>query len=192
MNHFYTSDLHIGHRLVAGLRGFDSTEEHDATLAAYWDLTVKPEDTVFVLGDTGMTKFEQVVLPWFSERPGSIHLIAGNHDPIHPARSDAYKLQSKWLSVFSSVQPYATRKTNGVKFLMSHFPYLSWGEGPLRGGEEAARWVEWRLPESDVPLLHGHTHGPEKAHGQMLHVGWDAWGRFVREDEVVAWVQSLN
>lgn len=27
---FWTvSDLHLGHRLVAGMRGFDTTEEHD-------------------------------------------------------------------------------------------------------------------------------------------------------------------
>lgn len=48
---YYTSDIHHGHRLVADLRGFDDVEDHDAALAANWDKTVRPDDTVWVLGD---------------------------------------------------------------------------------------------------------------------------------------------
>ena len=202
MSVFYTSDLHIGHAKVAGIRGYSKvtdydnyveepdTEAHDRDLSRVWDSMVKPDDIVYVLGDTGMSNFDKVVLPWFAERPGTKHLIAGNHDPVHPARSDALKLQPKWLKVFATISPYATRKAAGHKFLLSHFPYESWGDGPERGGAEASRWNEWRLPESDVPLLHGHTHGTECDHDQMLHVGWDAWGRPVHESEVLMWLDG--
>lgn len=367
MSVFYTSDLHIGHAKVAGIRGFKKiveyresggqdpmwedvevvdTEAHDRDLARVWDSMVKPDDIVYVLGDTGMSNFDKVVLPWFAERPGTKHLIAGNHDPVHPARSDALKLQPKWLKVFATISPYATRKAAGHKFLLSHFPYGAkvsrypgdhlgeiWKEtaypgylvsssGKVRGrfgrvlrpyytgagylavrisrgptvsvhrlvceafhgpkpapdmqvahnngkstdnrasnlrwatplenaqdkklhgtqfagssalsseqirellvSEESTsrlaekfnvstntilrhrpssamfvggdalatddtRWNEWRLPESDVPLLHGHTHGEEMDHDQMLHVGWDAWGRPVHESEVLFWLNG--
>ncbi len=50
---WYTSDLHIGHRLIAGgLRGgFDDSDDHDAELARRWDNDVSAGDTVWVLGD---------------------------------------------------------------------------------------------------------------------------------------------
>lgn len=203
MTIWYTSDLHIGHRLVAAHRGYKGHEDpfesqdvpvdiigHDADLASYWDNTVALDDTVFVLGDTGMGRFEQHVLPWFDARPGTKHLIAGNHDPVHPSRSDALKLQKRWLQTFNTINPYLTRKLNGHKVILSHFPYESWGEGPGRDGE--SRWNEWRIDESlGKPLLHGHTHGPETAHGRQLHVGWDARERFVSQEEVLEWLDTL-
>lgn len=208
MTIFYTSDLHIGHRLVAGHRGFtqetghfsdidgapeyeSDTDAHDEAIAAYWDATVQEDDIVFVLGDTGLGRFEQVVLPWFDARPGRKHLIAGNHDPVHPARSDAVKLQKRWLQTFETINPYATRKIAGEKVILSHFPYASYGDGTTHGEPGEGRWAEWRVDERlGKFLLHGHTHGPEKAHDRQLHVGWDAWGRFVSHDEIVTWVES--
>lgn len=47
----YTADLHLGHRLVTELRGFDSTDDHDNELARRWDTTVGEGDVVWVLGD---------------------------------------------------------------------------------------------------------------------------------------------
>jgi calcineurin-like phosphoesterase family protein len=214
---FYTSDLHIDHKLVAGHRGhrrvreeflstnFSSsipenspvlepdTAAHDAALAAYWDATVKKDDIVFVLGDTGLGKFEKVVLPWFDARPGIKHLIAGNHDPVHPARSDAVKLQRRWLQTFDTINPYTTRKIAGQRVLLSHFPYKSYGDGTTHGEPGEGRWAEWRVDESLGKLLvHGHTHGPERAHGNQFHVGWDAWGRFVTHEELEDWVRSTS
>jgi calcineurin-like phosphoesterase family protein len=204
MTIYYTSDLHIGHRLLASERGFmkeggdylgaplellPDTDAHDASLAQYWDDTVKTDDTVYVLGDTGLGRFEQVVLPWFDARPGTKHLIAGNHDPVHPCRSDAVKLQRRWLQTFDTINPYVTRKLAGQKVMLSHFPYQSYGDGDQHG-EPEGRWNEWRIDESlGKLLLHGHTHGTERAHGNQFHVGWDAWGRFVSQEEIIDWVQ---
>jgi calcineurin-like phosphoesterase family protein len=207
MTVFYTSDLHIGHKLVAGERGFWQEREvfkgspleqpipdpaaHDAALAEYWDKTVSGEDTVYVLGDVGLGRFESRVLPWFDARPGIKHLVAGNHDPVHPCRSDAVKLQWRWLKTFATINPYATRKIAGQKVMLSHFPFASYGDGTTHGEPGEGRWTEWRVPEELGKLLvHGHTHGTEKAHGNQFHVGWDAWGRFVTQDELEAWVRS--
>ena len=195
MTIFITSDPHVGHEKVAEIRGFASANEWDDYLADYWDSTVTKYDLVFVLGDTGMSRFETHVLPFFDQRPGRKFLVTGNHDPVHPARSDAWKLQPRWLQTFEVVTPYLTRKWGGIRFLMSHFPSISWGDGPERGGEESSRWNEWRLPNSAWAggfLLSGHTHGTEKGHGREYHVGLDAHGlEFITSETVVEYAQSF-
>ncbi len=215
MTIFYTSDIHIGHRLVAGTRGYwdednvvevfgddrllgqfacePDTDAHDEDLARVWDEQVGPKDTVFLLGDTGLGKFETVVLPWLDARPGIKHLIAGNHDPVHPARSDAIRLSARWLQTFATIQPYATRKLLGQKVLLQHFPYASWGDGDTHGEPGEGRWSEWRLPDTGKLLIHGHTHGKEQAHhGNMFHVGWDAWGQLVPQDTILDWIREVK
>ncbi|WP_232839972.1 MULTISPECIES: metallophosphoesterase [Nocardia] len=169
-----TSDLHVGHRMVAGLRGFgDDIDAHDATLAANWDRLVRPVDQVWLLGDlTGRRGDEARGLAWIAARPGVKHLIAGNHDAVHPLHSQAYKMLPEYLKVFATVQQSATRKIGGHRVLLSHFPYG--GEG----GDHTAtiRYPEWRFLDTGRWLLHGHTHSPHRQRGRQLHVGVDAHG----------------
>lgn len=203
---FYTSDPHIGHGLVARERGFvfadrdpvfDSrtetyryepdTESHDAFLADMWDSSVRPEDTVFVLGDISISGKESA-LQWFDARPGTLHLIAGNHDPVHPAHRDSFKVQPRWLQTFASVQPFLRRKLEGHYFLLSHFPYA--GTGAEGHGVED-RYLQYRLIDEGMALLHGHTHGEEQVHFSdagtpQLHVGLDAWGYNLVSTDTVA------
>lgn len=209
MTIYYTSDLHIGHRLVAGLRGFydeDSPieqifgddrvvqalfeadpDEHDAWLADIWDTTLHPDDHIYILGDISING-GQHALDWISARKGHFHLIAGNHDPVHPMDRRATRLLPKWLEYFDTIQPFLRRKLDGQNFLLSHFPYMSWGDGPERG---EARYEQYRLPDLGLPLLHGHTHGKEREHDNMLHVGVDAWdGQLVPQSHVMDWLAT--
>lgn len=191
---FYTSDLHIGHKMVAGIRGYrDSigdpdTSAHDEAMAEVWDSQVKYGDIVYVLGDISISG-NQYVMDWFSRRReyGPIHLISGNHDPVHPMHRTATKYLQRWSAVFDSIQPFLRRRLNGVEFLLSHFPYASWGDGDREG----SRFDQYRLPDLGMPLLHGHTHGLEQGHGHSLHVGIDAWHRLVPQDIVIDWLNSL-
>jgi len=166
---WFTSDLHLGHRLIAGLRGFNGdTEAHDAALADAWDSTVGTTDQVWVLGDLTLSN-PNAALEWVSRRPGQKHLIVGNHDKAHPMFRDSHKWQPIYLRAFSSVQMAARRKVAGQSVLLSHFPYAA------DRGE--TRYPEWRLPDAGTPLLHGHTHWSERyTSGHELHVGVDAWG----------------
>lgn len=175
---WFTSDLHFGHRLVAGHRGFESIEEHDAAIVANWLKDVGPKDQVWVLGDLAVSS-PKVALATIAGLPGEKHLIAGNHDGCHPMHRDAHRRVGAYLEVFASVQSAARKRIAGVEVLLSHFPY------ERDRGE--ARYTQWRLPNQGSWLLHGHTHGTERVTQRRgidymcvpplneIHVGLDAW-----------------
>lgn len=189
---WFTSDLHIGHKKVAQLRAteamvalenvFDpacAVEWHDRWLASCWDYVVGKDDQVWVLGDLSLrgARSEARALEWISKRPGHKHLIAGNHDGIHPMHRDSHKRFPAYMAVFDSVQMAARRrvtvsgeKGGHVDVLLSHFPYA----GDHLGVD---RYPEWRLKDAGNYLLHGHTHSSDVGswHPKQIHVGVDAW-----------------
>jgi calcineurin-like phosphoesterase family protein len=167
---------------VANLRGFTTKEEHDAEIIKRWNHVVKPEDTVWHLGDVGMGKLERFIQQ-LSELNGTIHLITGNHDEVFPGTRDSWKRQILWMGSFTSVQAYARRKVGSYTFLLSHFPYTR------DHGEE--RYTQYRFRDEGMWLVHGHLHQkvkvgrmfhqpatfgrPGKLVNRQLHVGLDAW-----------------
>ncbi len=171
---FYTADLHLSHRMVSELRGFSEPTEHDEALAANWDASVRPDDAVWLLGDisVGGKKNELHALDWIAARPGVKHLITGNHDAPFPMRSEGFKWQRIYLDkAFMSVQSAATRKIGGQRVLLSHFPYSGDPDGDHTLEN---RFEEWRLPDTGMWLLHGHTHSEQQVRGRQVHVGLDA------------------
>jgi calcineurin-like phosphoesterase family protein len=163
---WFTSDLHFGHRFVAGLRGFEDPDEHDAHLVEQWTRRVGKHDQVWVLGDLAVSSPTRA-LDLVQTLPGVKHLIAGNHDGCHPMHRDSHRQQAKYLSAFASVQAFARRRIDGTEVMLSHFPYVK------DRGE--ARYMQYRLRDEGAWLLHGHTHGPERQEGREIHVGVDAW-----------------
>jgi calcineurin-like phosphoesterase family protein len=194
---FYWSDLHLGHRKVAAIRGFGEGEEavrrHDLFIFDAWCRTVTDRDLVYVLGDIAVSGFHTHALPILAGLPGRKRLIAGNHDPVHPQHRRTFARElPRWLEVFETVSPFERRRLNGHTVLLSHYPYEEWGEGPERGGREAARDLQYRLPDLGTPLLHGHTHGRERGHGHEFHVGVDAWRDGpVAQELVIEWLDLV-
>jgi len=182
-NTWFTSDTHFGHEMVARLRGFESSEEHDAAIVANWNRAVKPDDIVWHLGDVGMGQASKF-FPVLALLNGTKHLITGNHDAVWPGHRDSHKHQAKWLAYFDSVQAFAKRRVNDETVLLSHFPY--YGDHTVE-----ARHTQFRLRDEGAWLLHGHTHSKEKLgpfmgpvvlfggepspRGRQVHVGLDAW-----------------
>ena len=70
---FVIADLHLGHKLIAGLRGFPSPIEHDTAIVHAWNSTVTKRDVVYVLGDV----FSLELVPTLN---GTKKLALGNHD----------------------------------------------------------------------------------------------------------------
>ena len=169
---YLTADLHLGHKLVSEIRGFDSTEEHDAYLADMWDRTVKPKDVVKVLGDLciGRGRPHTYALNWLDQRPGIIDFVFGNHDQGHPMHSEAHKVQADYFPRCRSAQQSGILKVDGQKVLLSHFPYAS-------DHYDVIRYPEWRLRDEGLWLIHGHTHSEVAYPGngsREIHVGLDA------------------
>lgn len=195
MSVYFTSDLHLGHKLVSRLRwdalakaeGIDPAVSdyvgdnhiitwHTTTWAKNWDAVVNNDDLVYVLGDIsgGGSGKQADALALVQARPGRKILIAGNHDGCHPMHSDAAKWQRDYWKTFEAVfseLSYRITLSSGlkVKVMLHHFPYT--------GDREATvpRYMEWRKRDEGWWLLHGHTHMPDKGKDREIHVGLDAW-----------------
>jgi calcineurin-like phosphoesterase family protein len=177
---YYTSDLHLGHRLVAGHRGFgEDTEAHDAEIADHWLTTIREDDIVYVLGDLAVSNPTRA-LDILADLPGRKRLVTGNHDPVAPQHREAHKWVEAYAAVFEWVTPFARRRFAGHDVLLSHFPYWS-------DHSEVPRHTQWRLRDEGGLLLHGHTHSTViRTSEREVHIGWDAWRRLVPEHEVAA------
>lgn len=172
-NIHFVSDPHLYHPLVTGLRGFGTDlEAHNAAIIKRWNAVVRPEDTVWVLGDLTCTRKDDVVdkaLGIMERLPGTKHFIWGNHDHGHPMHKQAWKEQGRYLKVFASAQAFAKVRVAGEDVLLSHFPYKF-------DHTNDARYTQWRLPDEGKFLVHGHTHSSEQiTSARELHVGLDAW-----------------
>lgn len=171
---WFTSDLHLGHRFLAELRGFSSPDEHDEVILGHLTAAVRPGDTLWILGDlsSGRSEAEERALRLVHEHlPGiTKHLVPGNHDSCHPLFRNAYKRQRRFLEVFDSVQAFQKMRWDGEDVYLSHFP---------RPGQDhvgmPSRYDDLRLT---VPyLIHGHLHStfPITGRGQV-DVGVEGWG----------------
>ena len=175
---WFTSDLHISHEKVAAIRGFRFPSEHDETIRKNWLNQVEKDDQVWVLGDLAVHGYH-AALEFLTDLPGRKHLILGNHDAAHPMHRNAHRFQSRYFSVFDSVQTFARRRINGGEVLLSHFPYDT-------DHTEVVRYTQYRLRDEGKWLLHGHTHGKERRHGHQIHVGLDAWDMHLVEINCIA------
>lgn len=202
MTTWFTSDLHIGHRWAASVR-FPSGGDvaaHDAHLAEQWDKWVRHDDLVWVLGDLSMESGARNAIEWIRERPGTKHLITGNHDRCHTGiHRDGYAYTATYLTAFHSVQPFLRRriftKNHGAQeVLLSHFPYRGSPYGDrYEGSDPFNRFEQWRLPNMGAWLLHGHTHSTDRQHGRSIHVGVDAWDwALVSLETITAMMEAWN
>lgn len=202
---YFTSDLHFGHRLVAGIRGFWShpveneqpevdLTAHDMAIRDAWRV-VKPDDIVWVLGDICVSgKTWRIALEVLRRFPGRKRLVCGNHDLVSSVHREAWKYQREALEIFETVQDFAKVKIGSRTVLLSHYPYSGIGSegvddetGRPRSTE---RYTEFRLTDCGTPLIHGHTHGKERLHFSAagtpeIHVGLDAWNmKLVSQREI--------
>lgn len=176
---FYTADLHLGHRLVAGLRGFDTTTEHDAAIMDVLLLDTRPGDQVWILGDISIgsrqaSDYALGLLAKLSDTGRVLHLVSGNHDATSPLHRDAHRHQVDFFRVFSSVSHVVRRNVDGESVWLSHFPFH--GAGDRAGRVERGQAIRVHDDGSTI-LLHGHLHGDTPVTGpRSVDVGLDAHG----------------
>ena len=99
MDVWFTSDLHLGHKSVARLRGLE-VEEHDKRVLR--GIRELPEgDRLWVLGDLsrGAAEDERRALQLIREHGAHLemHLVSGNHDSCHPIHRSSFRAQRTFL-----------------------------------------------------------------------------------------------
>lgn len=183
---WFTSDIHWGHKKIVEYshRPFANIEEHDKYFASMWSKTVKHDDIVWILGDLSIESSWSYALSILASLPGRKRLVTGNHDQAWTGKPDFMKYMAEYLKVFEFVSPWARTKINGTKVNLSHFPYVG-------DHTSESRFDMYRLPISDRPIIHGHTHssgdpvskvkfgfqtfgGPPPVQVPQIHVGVDA------------------
>lgn len=153
MNLFFTADTHFGHAKIIqhSRRPFASVEEMDERLIQNWNLIVKPNDTVWHLGDFNFRS--QQLTPYYRRRlNGRIHLVRGNHD-------DGYA--AKFREEFDSFQEAKYLRVYGEKITLYHYAQRVW-----RNSHHGA----WHL--------FGHSHGCLPPLNRSMDVGVDAHNYF--------------
>jgi len=150
MSVYFTSDHHFGHSGARSFyrRPFASVAEMDRAMIERWNSIVKPDDTVWHLGDFAVRQSPERVASLLSGLHGQKHLIAGNNDDTAVTGCPG------WISV----QPYAEVTVNETRLILCHYPFRTWrdmGRGSIN--------------------LHGHSHGRLKPQPHQFDVGVDVW-----------------
>lgn len=165
---FYISDLHIGHANIISLdkRPFKDIDEMNRAIIENWNNRVKPEDTVYILGDFIWLKEEDWDF-YVEQLTGKKVLIVGNHDPkqFSPATQ----------KTFSEITPCKEIKDSGHHLTLCHYPIPFFRAGSaensymLYGHVHQKQDYEY-LKEMRKSILANYT-GYGTANGNFINVG---------------------
>lgn len=160
---YVTADTHFGHAGILSPRmhrprAFPSVEAMNETLVAHWNNRVRPDDTVWHLGDFAYGASAAMCREVFGRLNGRKHLVLGNHD-------HARTTSLGWASQQQMAEPVI----EGQRVILCHYALRTW-HGMHRGAIH----------------LHGHSHGSLPGTARSCDVGIDDWGyRVVSMTEVL-------
>jgi calcineurin-like phosphoesterase family protein len=164
---WFTSDTHFGHDNIIRYcnRPFRSIEEMDRNIICRWNEVVKPDDTVYFLGDFCFGHPDK----YTKQLNGKIFYINGSHDK---------NMRGRILSNDIACLDNAINDEYGNprKIVICHYAMRSW---PL------SHYASWHL--------FGHHHGKLEPYGLSFDVGVDCWGYYpVSLDEVAHKMATLK
>ncbi|MGH1334786.1 MAG: metallophosphoesterase family protein [Aureispira sp.] len=139
-NIFFTSDHHFGHENIIKFcnRPFANVQEMNAVMIKRWNEKVKKRDTVYHLGDFGIT-YKENLQSILEQLHGKIYLIAGNHE----SAAIQNRKRFEWIKDYFELKIKDPDCSNGVRRIMLfHYAMRTW-RGAGRGN--------WHL--------YGHSHG---------------------------------
>lgn len=103
-------------------RDFNTIEEMNQTIVNNINAVVKPDDTLFMLGDIVFSGSDKVMKFIDQINCKFLHLVFGNHDKHFKRNVD------NCLSRFISSQDILEANIEGYDVVMSHFPIASWNK----------------------------------------------------------------
>jgi calcineurin-like phosphoesterase family protein len=147
---WFTSDFHIGHTNIIKYcsRPFKTVSEMDKKILTTCADLIKPEDTLYFLGDISMN-------PAFVERALSamgskIVFIFGNHDKKRTRKVVETHKNVKWSGDYKEIE------IRGQKITLCHYAMRVWNQS-----------------HRDSWQLYGHSHGSLPPMQRQLDVGID-------------------
>ena len=162
---YFSSDQHYYHNNVIRYckRPYSTVEEMNEDMVKKWNSVVKPEDTVYVLGDFSLA-FRSVEIFAFRLN-GTRFLVPGNHDFNHSFhkksrnKENREKWNQKYIDYGWNVLPeQTTLDLEGLGTInLCHHPYSddnSHGNDP--GYQD--KYAKWRPVDDGKILLCGHIH----------------------------------
>ena len=150
----FVSDAHYFHKNVIKYsnRPFGNVEDMNQQMIERWNKQVKPDDTVYHLGDFAFAKIEQIEFI-LSQLNGTKHFINGNHD------NEIKKNRSRLINsgLVRSIKDYEEIYVNNQFIVLFHYPMLQYNKA-----------------HHGAFALHGHCHGSVVAPGKQVDVGVDS------------------
>jgi calcineurin-like phosphoesterase family protein len=183
---WFTSDLHFNHTNVISYcnRPFANREEMNEHIIKIWNSTVKPQDTVFILGDFSLNP--KIATQMALRLNGTKCLVSGNHDACFIGHKKSAKMVQKYQdNGFDVVFDHMTtmKLKDGTHVRLSHLPYIH--------NEYDDRYRDFKPHDNGEILLHGHLHGRYIKNGRQIDVSWDANnGKILSEDDVIAIIKD--
>jgi calcineurin-like phosphoesterase family protein len=141
-----------------------------------WNDVVKPEDTVYCLGDISLS-FKPIEI-YSGRLNGTKYLVPGNHDFCHSYHKKGGRnpeTRKHWIERYEAhgwkvLPEQTTLDIPGVAIVnVCHHPYVLLGPGD-------DKYANWRPNDDGRWLICGHVHEKWKVVDKMINVGVDQWG----------------
>lgn len=146
---------HFNHRGILkhcpDTRQFPDVQAMNEAIISRWNAVVRPQDTIYHLGDFGFSHSKLEPLEAIYARlNGHKHLIVGNHD-----EQNRGTLKLPW----ESISKLLTLKDNGARAELCHYPLET-----------------WKKSHRGALMLHGHCHGTlKRVMAHRFDVGFDVY-----------------
>jgi calcineurin-like phosphoesterase family protein len=159
MNIFFTADHHFNHERIIEYcsRPFKNVSEMNEVLIQKWNSKVKPEDTVYHLGDFAFGRVENQ-LNVLKRLNGSINFILGSHDKDLPEAIETFNKENGTAFFHKILGSMATVCIKKTEITLCHYSMRTWPK---------SHYGTWHL--------FGHSHGKLEGWGKSFDIGVDVW-----------------
>ena len=171
MSIWFTSDTHFGHANIIKYcdRPYTSLSEMDESLIENWNKVVRPNDSIYHLGDFTRGGQEEA-MAYFSRLNGRIFVVPGGHDKQWMSKGEYISKSGHPVEILS---PLETIKMSILGrshlIVLCHYSMRVW---------DRSHYGSWHL--------YGHSHCGLPTHMKSMDVGIDCWNYFLVSLEKVA------
>ena len=175
MSIWFTSDTHFWHANVIAYckRPYQTVSEMDERLTENWNQAIRPDDTVYHLGDFTLAGQGQAKV-YFARLNGRIFVVPGGHDKHWISKGEYLSKSGHPVMILPPLQTIKVSIPDLDKpqvLVLCHYAMRVW---------DRSHYGSWHL--------YGHSHGNLPPFPNSLDVGVDNWeyvpislGRVVNE-----------